>query len=309
MPRIVDNAEIYAATRVGIFFPGSSNGTGADGDLTGQCVTLNKWFLAEMTDVPAPFSARGDARYVGQTLVRQGHATQVPYEQRRRGDFAVFEYGQYGHIGVLLDADRIFEQNANVGVARKLVAGAWVYASRVGRLSESWRTQRATIYRINSYREGSMSVDKLSREDVIEIHRAYFIGDPGAGYGWEHVGQPLSKIVADFKNSIYRKNVTDRYFAFDQNQQTINSLNAQLQQLNESIQKLTSDDATDKARIAELQAIADNTAKTIEELTVKNNDLAAEAAKYKDDIVSSEKAGNAFVLWLGGILKKLMGKE
>ena len=203
MPRIADNAEVYAASRVGIFFPASSNGTGNDGDLTGQCVTLNKWFLAEMTDVPAPFSARGDARYVGQTLVRQGHATVVPYEQRRRGDFAVFEYGQYGHIGVLLDQDRIFEQNANVGsVARRLVAGAWVYAARVGRLSEGWRTQRATIYRINSYREGNdVSVNSLSKEEVIEIHRAYFIGDPGAGYGWEHVGQPLSRIVNDFKKN------------------------------------------------------------------------------------------------------------
>lgn len=152
-----------------------------------------------------------------------------------------------------------------------------------------------------------MAVDKLSKEDVIEIHRAYFIGDPGAGYGWEHVGQPLSKIVADFKNSIYRKNVLDRYYAFDQNQQTINSLNGQLKQLNDTIQKLTSDDATDKARIAELQTIADNTKKTVEELTEKNNKLAEDAAKYKDDIDTSQKAGNAFVLWIGDLLKKIMG--
>ena len=118
MPRLADNAEAYASTRIGIFFP-AHNQTPADGNLTGQCVTLNKWFLAEMTDVPYPFNARGDARYVGQTLVAQGHATKVPYSERRRGDFAVFEYGQYGHIGVLLDQDRIFEQNVNVGgVAR-----------------------------------------------------------------------------------------------------------------------------------------------------------------------------------------------
>lgn len=157
MPRLAPNAEVYASTRIGLMFP-AHNQTPADGNLTGQCVTLNKWFLAEMTSVPSPFAARGDARYVGANLVAQGHATKVPYDQRRRGDFAVFEYGQYGHIGVLLDADRIFEQNVNVGgVARKLIkegSESWyVYASRVGRLSETWRPVQATIYRINSYSE------------------------------------------------------------------------------------------------------------------------------------------------------------
>lgn len=153
MPRVANNAVDYANPRVGIFFP-AHNQTPADGNLTGQCVTLNKWFLAEMTDVPSPFAARGDARYVGQTLVNQGHAVKVAYSDRRRGDFAVFEYGQYGHIGVLLDADRIFEQNVNVaGVARRLVDGAYVYSARIGRLSESWRPVQATIYRIKSYNE------------------------------------------------------------------------------------------------------------------------------------------------------------
>lgn len=152
MPRVAANAEAYALARLNIFFP-AHNQTPLDGNLTGQCVTLNKWFLAEMTEVPSPFAARGDARYVGQALVNQGHAVKVPYAERRSGDFAVFEYGQYGHIGVLLDADRIFEQNVNVGgVARRVVDGAYVYASRIGRLSESWRPVQATIYRIKSYK-------------------------------------------------------------------------------------------------------------------------------------------------------------
>lgn len=165
MSRVAPNAEVYAASRIGIFFP-AHNSTSADGNLTGQCVTLNKWFLAEMTTVPSPFAARGDARYVGRNLVAQGHAVEVPYEQRRRGDFAVFEYGQYGHIGVLLDANRIFEQNVNVGgVARRFVDGAYVYASRVGSLNESWRPVRANIYRIKSYNEGG---DTPPQEDIVK---------------------------------------------------------------------------------------------------------------------------------------------
>lgn len=171
MPRLADNAEAYAAGRLGIFFP-AHNQTPADGNLTGQCVTLNKWFLAEMTDVPSPFAARGDARYVGGNLVAQGHAVKVAYADRRRGDFAVFEYGQYGHIGVLLDADRIFEQNVNVGgVARRLVDGAYVYASRIGRLSESWRPIQATIYRIKSYTE--KGVDNMPIPNADNYYNRY----------------------------------------------------------------------------------------------------------------------------------------
>lgn len=168
MPQVAANAEDYANARLNIFFPGVVP------SLDGQCVSLNKWFLQEMTDVPDPQAARGDARYVGNTLVNQGHATRVPYEQRRRGDFAVFEYGTYGHIGVLLDQDRIFEQNVNVaGVARRLISdssGSWyVYASRIGRLSESWRPVRATIYRINSYKESNMPDINIVDRGGLEI--------------------------------------------------------------------------------------------------------------------------------------------
>lgn len=166
--QVAKDAETYAAERLNIFFT-ANNQTPADGNLTGQCVTLVKWFMSEMSEVQSPFNARGDARYVGQTLVNQGHAVQVPYDQRREGDIAVFEYGVYGHIGVSLDQDRIFEQNVNIGgVSRKLIIDGndswYVYASRIGRLSESWRTVKATIYRLNTYKEGnSMTDDQIRR--------------------------------------------------------------------------------------------------------------------------------------------------
>lgn len=172
MSRAAVNADAYAATRIGIFFP-AHNQTPADGNLTGQCVTLNKWFLAEMTAVPNPFSARGDARYVGKTLVNQGHAVEVPYVQRLPGDFVVYEYGQYGHIGVLLSGDRIFEQNVNVGgVKRRLVDGAYVYASRVGSLNESWRPVRPNIYRIKSYTNNDGGDDMIAPTEA-EVYAAF----------------------------------------------------------------------------------------------------------------------------------------
>ena len=173
MAQVAVNADAYALTRIGIFFP-AHNQTPLDGNLTGQCVTLNKWFLAEMTDVPNPFEARGDARYVGRRLVAEGHAVAVPFEKRVPGDFVVYEYGVYGHIGVLLSGDRIFEQNVNVGgVERKLVTegkDSWyVYASRIGSLNEKWRPVQPSIYRIKSYNGDNMAKFTKEQEQTLAI--------------------------------------------------------------------------------------------------------------------------------------------
>lgn len=147
------NADAYTVGRVGHFFT-ANNQTPADGNLTGQCVTLVKWFLAQMTSVPDAFAARGDARYVGRNLVAQGHAVAVPWDQRLRGDIICYEYGTYGHIAVQLSGGRVFESNVNwPGVASKIVDGDRVFASRIGNEQEAWRHD-AHVYRIKSYNEG-----------------------------------------------------------------------------------------------------------------------------------------------------------
>lgn len=148
MSQVAANADVYAEQRLGVFFPGVIP------SLDGQCVSLAKAFMQDMSEVPNPQAARGDARYVGKNLVAQGHAVEVPYSQRRRGDIICYEYGLYGHIGVVLSGNRTFEQNVNWdGVPSKIVDGARVYASRIGSLSESWRHDQH-IYRLNTYKEG-----------------------------------------------------------------------------------------------------------------------------------------------------------
>lgn len=169
---VAANADDYTNGRVNIFFP-ANNSTSANGNLTGQCVTLEKWFTAEMcTGFPSPFAARGDARYVGQTLVAQGLAVEVPYDQRRRGDIVCLEYGQYGHIYVQLSGGRVFEENIKwSGVASEVVDGATVYASRIGSENESWRAgKNPHVYRLNSYKEITMATDALTKEDIIVIY-------------------------------------------------------------------------------------------------------------------------------------------
>src|SRR5687768_5742600 len=109
MAQVANNADDYATARLNQFF------SGVVPSLDGQCVSLVKWFMAEMSEVPNPQAPRGDARYVGKTLVNQGHATEVSYANRKRGDIVCYEYGVYGHIGVQLSGGRIFEQNVNLG--------------------------------------------------------------------------------------------------------------------------------------------------------------------------------------------------
>lgn len=167
--KIAANADEYTVNRLNIFFPGIVP------SLDGQCVSLVKWFMQEMSEVPDPQAARGDARYVGKTLVAQGHAREVAYSERKRGDIICYEYGTYGHIGVVLSGDRTFEENVNwSGVASKIVDGARVYASRIGQLSESWRHDQH-IYRLNSYKEGE--------EDMYPTESALTIAGRQTGFG------------------------------------------------------------------------------------------------------------------------------
>lgn len=155
---VAANADDYTNGRMNIFFPGVIP------SLDGQCVSLVKWFMAEMSKVPNPQAARGDARYVGKTLVNQGHAVEVPWADRKRGDIVCYEYGTYGHIGVLLSGNRTFEENVNWSeVASKIVDGARVYASRIGSMAESWRHDMH-IYRLNTYSEGEDMIQDSDNE-------------------------------------------------------------------------------------------------------------------------------------------------
>lgn len=169
------NADDYAAKRLGIFFPGSSNGTMDDGDLTGQCVSLVKWFGAEMCDLPNPGAARGNAKDFGNTLVNQGLAYEVAANQRAQGDIVVWQQdgGGYGHIGVLLSGDRVFEQNVALpGSSTRVIAGNTVYSSRIDPLYANWRRGGVRVYRMRNYvgNRPSVSDDQIKQayRDILE---------------------------------------------------------------------------------------------------------------------------------------------
>lgn len=198
MPQLTTDADTYAAQRQNIFF--TANGeTPVDGNLTGQCVTLVKWFLAETTEVPAPFSARGDARWVGKRLVAQGHADEVAYADRQEGDIICYEYGTYGHIAVQLSGGRVFESNVNLGgVARRLVDGVYVYASRIGSEAEAWRRD-VHVYRIKSYNGGDMQ--KPVPSEVTTCFEAYLQVAPTDAQMQYYLARDIRELYGDVLQS------------------------------------------------------------------------------------------------------------
>lgn len=200
MAQVALNADLYAAPRQNKFFKT------VYANLEGQCVTLVKCFMQDMSSVPNPHAARGDARYVGKALVAQGHATEVPYSQRKRGDLVVYEYGTYGHIGVQLSGGRIFEQNVNMGgVASKIVDGQRVYASRIGSENEAWRANKNPhIYRLKTYKEGVDGMGKMNRTDSIWLNRLvwYMGGDhPTEKEIARYVGKDFATVASEIRKS------------------------------------------------------------------------------------------------------------
>ena len=309
MSHISANADDYAASRVGIFFP-AHNQTSLDGNLTGQCVTLNKWFLAEMTDVPSPFMARGDARYVGDTLVNQGHAVEVPYDQRQRGDFVVYKYGTYGHIGVLLSGDRIFEQNVNAGgTTRRLVDGAFVYSARIGSLAESWRPVRPNIYRIKSY------VEKGSGLMIIQNAENWY--QRCNKTHWEIRGRQLER--AAFDGFVGRDFLTFVEICSDdpeadtvQGWQELGKVakrdnwEAQIVGLQKQVADLGKRPTAEQLAEAERQAT--ELSKQMAAANIRAGAAEKKSAELEAEHIEAQKTGNAFLQWLGEQLNKLKGK-
>lgn len=204
------NADDYAAKRLGIFFPGSSNGTMNDGDLTGQCVSLAKWFGAEMCELPNPGAGRGHAKDFGNTLVSQGLAYEVAAGQRQQGDLVVWQQdgGGYGHVGVLLSGDRVFEQNVALpGSSTRVIAGNTVYSSRIDPLYVNWRRGAPRFYRMRNYVGNRPSV---SDDQIRQVYREVLEREADEG-GINHYrsqaakGWSIDQIRSDLMNSNERK--------------------------------------------------------------------------------------------------------
>lgn len=200
------NAQDWASQRIGIFFPAGESDN-SQGYLTGQCVSLIKWFLAEMCEkIPEPFRARGHAKDFGNALVAEGLADQVG--DLKRGDILVWPYdgGGYGHIGIYMGDGTVFEENVAPSGQRTANFGAGiVYAADVDPLNAGWRVGGYNIYRVRTYVENIVAQRDRSDEinflnglyrqildrNVDEGAITHYLKQIDSGWNWEQIKQDL----------------------------------------------------------------------------------------------------------------------
>ncbi len=200
------NAQDWASQRIGIFFPAGESDN-SQGYLTGQCVSLIKWFLAEMCEkIPEPFRARGHAKDFGNALVAEGLADQVG--DLKRGDILVWPYdgGGYGHIGIYMGDGTVFEENVAASGQRTANFGAGiVYAADVDPINAGWRVGGYNIYRVRTYVENIVAQRDRSDEinflnglyrqildrNVDEGAIAHYLKQIDGGWNWEQIKQDL----------------------------------------------------------------------------------------------------------------------
>jgi hypothetical protein len=269
--QVAANADDYAAPRVNIFFT-ANNQTPADGNLTGQCVTLVKWFMAEMADVPNPFAARGHARYLGANLVAQGLANLVPAGQQKRGDIVCYEYGEYGHTGVLLSGNRLFQQNANAaGTQRRVLSdGTVVYSSSIAPLYGSLGGVAPKFYRLNSYVEGEIDM-KVDANNLKYLYMGIYGQSPDVAVSPKdpEIGQDYSTTTQRILDYANRNG-----FAYWQYKPVAEAKIATLQAENNALSKRPTQDQLDtQIKINELQkAEIDRLNKEVESLKAQVGD-------------------------------------
>lgn len=177
-----------------------------NGHAVHNCVSLVKWFIGEMCGVSDWQAARGHAKDFGDTLVRQGLARVV--QSPIRGDLAVYKGGEFGHIGVVLSGNRLFEENANlVGTPSTIIDGQRVYASRISPLYASWRGQ-ATFYRLNGYIEvNNNQGDNMvtTKEQLDSLYLAVLHRQRGSGEGEDvYLGKDSGFVFNDLYRSSER---------------------------------------------------------------------------------------------------------
>ena len=314
---VAPNADIYASGRIGIFFPANAQ-TPADGDLTGQCVTLVKWFMAEMCSVPNPFAARGDARYVGDNLVAQGLATVVPAGQQREGDVVVYKYGQYGHIGILLSGGRFFQENANTaGAQRRVLAdGTVVYSSTIVPLYSSLGGAAPSFYRLKSYVGNVAGGDEgvigntdneyarwrqlgvqvrgrvMGRDEFVAaaVGRTWLAAIEILSDDAEAVRTQQAQEVGQIAvNDNWQQQIYDRMAERDAAYKNIADLQKQIVDLGSRPTQKQLDDLTASVAAAKKEA----------------EDAEAALKQAQDQQAADTATGNSFLRWLGGILGKL----
>ena len=323
-------ARDWANKNKGRFFT-CDGSTSKSGYLDGQCVSLVKWFLNDNCAVQNPFGARGHAKDVGDTLVSQGYAYKVgsPIE----GDIVVWkkDAGNYGHIGVYIGNNQVFESNAGVaGAPSKYVNGSLVYGATINALNASWRKGGADYYRVRSYKGLAQAVNNSNNNNqggtmdktTLEVARILsytILGRKNALKGADdtdikknHLNHVLSN--AYIKELFYSTEATNARNNAQKNLDNLNnkikSLETEKKNLNSALATAKEQNKFDLEHIANQNAEIDGAAERIKaleaELEAKNNvQTPQEQVEQKEN--KTVKDGAVYKTFKAGVYATISG--
>lgn len=268
------------------------------GIYNGQCVTLIKALL-EFLGAPNPYGARGNARDVGDTLVRQGIA--------RNGsgwlnvivnrDMGLIDGVRYGHIWVDVSGEMNIEQNGNRALR---------VTKNTRPISQGQQTVNLDQY-INEGGNGLMIIQNAENwygrcnkthwlirgRELGRDTFASFVGQEFLSFVERCSDDPEADQVQNWQ-TVGKTAVQDNW------QKQIGDLQATVASLNT------------RPTAAELQAAKDQAEafkSQVDSATAAAEAAEAKAAALEVEHIAAQEAGNAFTRWIGEQINKILGKK
>jgi len=296
------------------------------GIYNGQCVSLIKALL-EFLGAPNPYAGRGNARDVGDTLVRQGLAKASTGWLNvcvNRDMGRIFENGvwnNYGHIWLDLAGEMNFEQNGNKALRTTKNTRPVSQAQQIVNLDQYIIEEGAMANPNNGDVDnilGELWGRKPNPEDYGYTQQNWhdFIYNALGAYPWKNR-------MADYADAVKKR------AGFENALGIAEARSANFQRICDrlSIQRQPNEEATTDQIIARLdQLFAATTSipdlqkqiaelslrptqKQLDDLKKAADDANAKAQALEQEKAEDEKTGNAFLRWLGDQLNKVLGKK
>lgn len=268
------------------------------GDYNGQCVSLIKALL-EFVGAPNPYAARGNARDCGDTLIRQGIASDSSgwLNVCVNRDMGLVNGVRYGHIWVEVSGEMNFEQNGSQALRTTKNTRPVSQAQQIVNLDQYIINEGSDQMIIQDADNWYFRCNKTHWEiRGRELDRATFNG---------YVGVDFLRFVEDCSDDPE----ADKVQGWQQLGQLAATDNwqGQIYSLLDQVNVLGSRPTADQLTAAQKQA----SDLQIQMQAAKDAQVAAEkkSAELETQNINAQQTGNSFLLWLGSILSKLKGSN
>lgn len=260
-----------------------------DRDYDGQCVTLIKALL-EFLGAPNPYAARGNAKDVGDALIRQGLGkngigSKLTVVVNR--DMGLIGGVRYGHIWADVTNVANYESNGN----------------RALHTTKNTRPLSQGQQFINLDQWIGEGYKVMDEEDAKELYRLGLHREPESNAAVQaNVGRKFSDAAKGVRRS--SEWLTQNHFTayFAQREKQLADANKALGDANSKLKAALDNDVADKKAIADAQKAAQVATDQLTNLDREYTKAKAEFDLAKAREEEATKTGNAFLRWLGNLL-------